>query len=413
MTPWKKIVATFMISQTVSLLGSMLVMYAIMWHVTLTTQSGTMMTIMVLCTFIPSILISPFAGVWADRLNRKMLMIVADLSIAAVTLIIAFLFFFDIRDVWIVFIISIIRAFGQSVHQPAVSAVYQQIVPKDKLVRVQGIVQGIQSTSMIVMPLLAGLLLAVTTIEYIFFIDIITAILAVFILIFYVKLPKHEAELNQESIAYFKDMKEGIKYAFSHPLILNILLFGFLFMIVVAAPSFLTYLQVARVFGAEAWRLSALEAVFGIGMLLGSITIAAWGGFKNRLITYFLSYILIGIGTIGLGLPYNFWIYIGFWCFVGFFISLSSPLMVALIQEKVDPLFIGRIFSVFGLIHTISLPIGMLVFGPLSDTIDISLLILISGVLMVLIALVPLFNQRLIKQGVKIEPVEVVQSSIV
>ncbi|HOI85756.1 MAG TPA: MFS transporter [Acholeplasmataceae bacterium] len=413
MTPWKKTVATFMISQTVSLLGSMLVMYAIMWHVTLTTQSGTMMTIMVLCTFIPSILISPFAGVWADRLNRKMLMIVADLSIAAVTLIIAFLFFFDIRDVWIVFIISIIRAFGQSVHQPAVSAVYQQIVPKDKLVRVQGIVQGIQSTSMIVMPLLAGLLLAVTTLEYIFFIDIITAILAVFILIFYVKLPKHEAELNQESIAYFNDMKEGIKYAFSHPLILNILLFGFLFMIVVAAPSFLTYLQVARVFGAEAWRLSALEAVFGIGMLLGSITIAAWGGFKNRLITYFLSYILIGIGTIGLGLPYNFWIYIGFWCFVGFFISLSSPLMVALIQEKVDPLFIGRIFSVFGLIHTISLPIGMLVFGPLSDTIDISLLILISGVLMVLIALVPLFNQRLIKQGVKVEPVDVVQSSIV
>lgn len=413
MTPWKKTVATFMISQTVSLLGSMLVMYTIMWHVTLTTQSGTMMTIMVLCTFIPSILISPFAGVWADRLNRKMLMIVADLSIAAVTLIIAFLFFFDIRDVWIVFIISIIRAFGQSVHQPAVSAVYQQIVPKDKLVRVQGIVQGIQSTSMIVMPLLAGLLLAVTTLEYIFFIDIITAILAVFILIFYVKLPKHEAELNQESIAYFKDMKEGIKYAFSHPLILNILLFGFLFMIVVAAPSFLTYLQVARVFGAEAWRLSALEAVFGIGMLLGSITIAAWGGFKNRLITYFLSYILIGIGTIGLGLPYNFWIYIGFWCFVGFFISLSSPLMVALIQEKVDPLFIGRIFSVFGLIHTISLPIGMLVFGPLSDTIDISLLILISGVLMVLIALVPLFNQRLIKQGVKVEPVDVVQSSIV
>jgi len=413
MTPWKKTVATFMISQTVSLLGSMLVMYAIMWHVTLTTQSGTMMTIMVLCTFIPSILISPFAGVWADRLNRKMLMIVADLSIAAVTLIIALLFFFDIRDVWIVFIISIIRAFGQSVHQPAVSAVYQQIVPKDKLVRVQGIVQSIQSTSMIVMPLLAGLLLAVTTLEYIFFIDIITAILAVFILIFYVKLPKHEAELNQESIAYFIDMKEGIKYAFSHPLILNILLFGFLFMIVVAAPSFLTYLQVARVFGAEAWRLSALEAVFGIGMLLGSITIAAWGGFKNRLITYFLSYILIGIGTIGLGLPYNFWIYIGFWCFVGFFISLSSPLMVALIQEKVDPLFIGRIFSVFGLIHTISLPIGMLVFGPLSDTIDISLLILISGVLMFLIALVPLFNQRLIKQGVKIEPVEVVQSSIV
>lgn len=403
MNTWKKTVGTFMISQTVSLLGSMLVMYAIMWHVTLTTQSGVMMTIMVLCTFIPSILISPFAGVWADKLNRKMLIISADLAIAAVTFVIAVLFFLEIREVWIVFIISIIRAFGQSVHQPAVSAVYQQIVPQEKLVRVQGIVQGIQSTSMIVMPLLAGLLLAVTTLEYIFFIDIVTAILAVIILMVYVKIPKHDAELRQESISYFKDMKEGIKYAFTHPLILNILLFGFLFMIVVAAPSFLTYLQVARVFGAEAWRLSALEAVFGIGMLLGSITIAAWGGFKNRLITYFIAYILIGIGTVGLGLPYHFWVYIGFWCFVGFFISLSSPLMVALIQEKVDPLYIGRIFSVFGLIHTISLPLGMLVFGPLSDTVDISLLILISGVIMIMLAIIPLFNQNLIKQGLKEE----------
>ena len=106
MEMWKKTVLKFMISQTVSLLGSMLVMYAIFWHVTLSTQSGVMMTIMVLCTFIPSLIIAPFAGVWADRLNRKMLMIVADLSIAFVTLVIAILFFFDIRDIWIIFIME-------------------------------------------------------------------------------------------------------------------------------------------------------------------------------------------------------------------------------------------------------------------------------------------------------------------
>ncbi|PKK96231.1 MAG: MFS transporter, partial [Tenericutes bacterium HGW-Tenericutes-3] len=122
MEQWKKTVLKFMISQTVSLLGSMLVMYAIMWYVTLSTQSGIMMTIMVLCSSIPAIIISPFAGVWADKLNRKMLMITADLAIALVTLVIAILFFMDIREVWIIFIISIIRAFGQSVHQPAVSA---------------------------------------------------------------------------------------------------------------------------------------------------------------------------------------------------------------------------------------------------------------------------------------------------
>ncbi|MCD8561869.1 MAG: MFS transporter [Acholeplasmataceae bacterium] len=301
MESWKNTVLKFMISQTVSLLGSMLVMYAIFWHVTLSTQSGIMMTIMVLCTFIPSLIIAPFAGVWADRLNRKMLMIVADLSIAFVTLVIAILFFFDIRDIWIVFIVSIIRAFGQSVHQPAVSAVYQQIVPKEYLVKVQGISQGIQSTSMVLMPLLAGLLMALLPLEYIFFIDIITAIAAVLILILLVKLPKHAAEMNQDVIDYFKDIKEGLSYTFKHPLIFNMILFGFIFMIVVAAPSFLSYLQVARVFGAESWRLSILEAVFGAGMLIGSLIISLTGGFKNRLRTFFFAYILIGVGTMGLG----------------------------------------------------------------------------------------------------------------
>lgn len=412
MNNWKKTIVTFMVSQTTSLMGSMLVMYTIMWYVTLSTQSGLMMTIMVLCSFVPALIISPFAGVWADRLNRKKLMIIADLSIALVTLIIAVLFFFGIRELWIIFLISIVRAFGQSVHQPAVSAVYPQIVPKDKLIKVQGVAQGIQSTSMIVMPLLAGLLLATVKIEYIFLIDVITAGIAVFILVFYVKLPKHEAELEQTAIKYFDDIKEGLKYTFSHRLIFNILLFGFLFMLMVAAPSFLTYLQVARVFGPEAWRLSILEAVFGAGMLIGSIIISFWGGFKNRLKTFFFAYIAIGLGTVGLGIPLNFWVYIGFWCFVGFFISISNPILVSLIQEKVDPNYIGRVFSVFGLINTISLPLGMLFFGPMSDFIDVSVMILISGIMMIILSIIPLFNRKLMVEGLKTTKIDEVSEII-
>ena len=175
-------------------------------------------------------------------------------------------------------------------------------------------------------------------------------------------------------------------------------------MILVAAPSFLTYLQVARVFGPEAWRLATLEAVFGIGMLLGSFLVSIWGGFKNRLITYFISYIALGLSTIVIGLPFNFYFYVSIWAVVGFFIALSSPLLVGLIQEKVDPEYIGRVFSVFGLINTISLPLGMLVFGPLSDFYDISMIILLSGVGMVLIAIVPFFIKNLIKEGVRITP---------
>lgn len=401
MSFWKRKIATFMISQTISLLGSSLVMYAIMWHVTLSTQSGSMMLIMVLTTFIPSLLLTPFAGVWADRINRRFLIIAADLLIALVTLLVAILLIFNIRDLWILFIVSVIRAIGQAIHQPAVSAVYPQIVPKDKLIKVQGIAQGIQSASFVAMPLLAGLLLTMFPIEYILFIDVITAFIAVTILLIFVKLPRHIGEVNDTKIHYFADMKDGIRYAKSHPFVFSVLTFSFLFMIMVAAPSFLSYLQVARVFGDEPWRLSLLEAFFGAGMLIGSILISFWGGFKNRLITFFFAYIFIGVGTILLGIPFNYYFYISMWSMVGFFIAISNPVIVGLIQEKVDPAYIGRVFSVFSLINTVSMPLGMIVFGPLADVINVSHIILVAGIMMGIIAIVPLFNKRLLKEGKK------------
>lgn len=397
----KRNITYFLISQSLSLLGSMLVMYAIMWHITLTTKSGVMMTIYVLTTFLPALFISPFAGVWADRLNKKKVMITADLTIAIFTLLIAVLFLFNIRHLWIIFVISIIRTLGQAVHQPAVSSVYPVIVEKDYLLKVQGINQGIQSASMIVIPLLAGLLLSIAPIEYLFFIDVVTAVIAVWMLVKLIKIPKKDNFEEDTKIAYFKEIKQGIQYAYKKPLIYNIILFGLIFMMLVAAPSFLSYLQVARVLGDEPWRLSVLEVFFGGGMLLGSFVISIWKGFKNRLVTYFVSYIMIGVGTIGLGIPINYWLYIGFWFVVGFFIALSSPLLATIIQEKVEEEYLGRVFSVFGLIHMIAMPIGMLVFGPLSDTVDASLLILISGIGMVAISMLVFLKRDFIKLGIK------------
>jgi len=135
-------------------------------------------------------------------------------------------------------------------------------------------------------------------------------------------------------------------------------------------------------------------------MLVGSILITAWGGFRNKLVTFFLAYIAIGLGVVGLGIPFNFYFYLAVWLIVGLFISISNPILVGLIQEKVEPEYIGRVFSVFGLMNTISLPLGMLVFGPLSDIVDISLMILLSGIGMAVLAIIPLFNKKLLIEGI-------------
>ena len=89
---WKKDLALFLGGQTISLFGSMLVQYAIMWHITLTAKSGSVQTLYIICGILPTFFISPFAGVWADRYDRKKLIMVSDSMIATATLILAFIF---------------------------------------------------------------------------------------------------------------------------------------------------------------------------------------------------------------------------------------------------------------------------------------------------------------------------------
>ncbi len=70
---WKKDTTLFLSSQTISLFGTMLVQYAITWYITMKTQSGVMMTLSVVAGFLPTFFLAPFAGVWADRFDRKKL----------------------------------------------------------------------------------------------------------------------------------------------------------------------------------------------------------------------------------------------------------------------------------------------------------------------------------------------------
>src|SRR5690625_688923 len=127
---WLKNIALFLSSQTISLFGSSLVQYAIMWHITLTTESGLMMTLYILCGFIPTFILSPIAGVWADRFNRKFLIAAADGLIALATLILAILFLMGFESIWLLFVMAGVRAFGTGIQMPAVGAILPQIVPQ-------------------------------------------------------------------------------------------------------------------------------------------------------------------------------------------------------------------------------------------------------------------------------------------
>ena len=156
--------------------GSTLVQYAIMWYIVLETQSGIMSTIYIICGFLPTFLLSPFAGVWADRFNRKKLIMWSDSIIALSTLILAVLFLAGYDSIWMLFAVSAIRALGAGVQTLAVGALLPQLAPAEMLTRVNGIYNSIQSFVTLLSPMLSGALMTMATIESIFFIDVLTGL---------------------------------------------------------------------------------------------------------------------------------------------------------------------------------------------------------------------------------------------
>ena len=379
---WKRNTALFLSSQTISLFGSMLVQYAITWYITLQTQSGVMMTISIICGFVPTFLVSPFAGVWADRYNRKTLIVVSDTLIALSTLALAVLYLMGWGAVWMLFAASAVRALGAGIQMPAVGAYLPQFVPKDKLTKVNGIYGSIQSVVSLASPLLSGALMTFAVIETIFFIDVVTAAIAVGILLLFLRVPAHAKALSGEKTGYFRDMGEGIRYINRHGFMKTLFAYCGVFLVLVAPLAFLTPLQVARSFGDDVWRLTAIEVAFSVGMMLGGVLIASWGGFPNRLHTMVLSTLIIAVCTAALGLVPVFWIYLAIMGLTGISMPLFNTPFTVLLQEKVEPDYMGRVFSVFTMISTSVMPLAILVFGPAADLIRIEWLLLGTGALM-------------------------------
>ncbi|MEK6452686.1 MFS transporter [Caldifermentibacillus hisashii] len=396
---WYKNIVLFLSSQAISLFGSSLVQYAMMWYITLSTESGVMMTIYIICGFIPTFILSPVAGVWADRYNRKLLIVLSDGLIAFATLILAILFLMGFDDIWLLFLMAAIRAFGTGIQTPAVGAILPQIVPKNKLTKVNGINGSIQAIIMFVSPLVSAALLGMATMEIIFFIDVVTAAIAIGTLLIFLKIPLHEKAKDKQTTSYLSDFKLGLKYVNSHDFLKKFFLFFALFMVLMAPASFLTPLQVARSFGDDVWRLTAIEIVFSIGMMAGGAIIASWGGFSNKVKTMGFATVIMGVCTFALGSVPNFWIYLFFMGVFGVAMPILNTPATVLLQEKIEEDYLGRVFGVMGMISTSMMPIGMLIFGPLADMVKIEWLLIGTGAFIMCLSLLLVKNHVLIEAG--------------
>ncbi|KQR17894.1 MFS transporter [Cellulomonas sp. Leaf334] len=379
---WRRETTIFLTGQTVSLFGSMLVQYAVMWHLTLETKSGGVMALYAVFGFLPQAVISIFDGVWADRLDRKKLIIGADATIAIVTLALAMFMAAGATDLWLIFIAIAIRSAGAGIQMPAVAALLPQIVPADKLMRVNGINGTIQSAMMLVAPAAAAAVYASMSIVAVFYIDVVTAVIGIGLLLL-VTVPR--LVRSEEKLSYFGDLVGGVKYIVTHAFVRWVLVLYAVVFVLIVAPSFLTPLMIVRTFGEEVWKLTVNELAFSIGMVLGGAAIAAWAGKWNRVRMILISTLVFGVISIGLGLSTNLWVFFAFMFLLGLSVPAFSTPSFTVLQETVEPEMQGRVFGFVGIVMALSMPFGMAVFGPLADTFSVESLLIWAGVALLLV----------------------------
>ena len=379
MSPKKKTMI-FLTSQAVTLFGSTLVQMAIVWYVTLNTGEGAWIAAFTVASYLPQFLISFLGGVWADRYNKKALIIGADAGIAVITL-----------AMWLL-VMSALRSVGAGIQTPAVNAVLPQLVAQEDLMRYNGINATMQSVVQFAAPAAAGALLSFSTLRSVLLIDVLTAGVGIGIFSF-VAVP---GQSPSEKASAFADMKLGTRYVLSDKLLRTLLVTYGLFIFFSVPAGFLAQLFVSRTFGETYWYLTAVEVVGFLGMMTGGIVMSTWGGFRKRSKTLISGLAVLGLIGAAMAVSGHFILYLVLMFLYGIPLTMIQTAVTTMIQENAEESMQGRVFGLLGTMYSGFLPVGMAVFGPLADVIPLPWVMIGSGVVLVLLATCLLMKKKVL-----------------
>lgn len=379
---------TLWTGQAVSLLGSQLVQFALIWWLTQQTGSATVLAIASIVGLVPQVVLGPFVGPLIDRWNRKWTMILADAFVALSTLGLVYLFWTGAAETWHVYLALFIRSLGGAFHWPAMTASTSLMVPPSRLTRIQGMNQILNGGLSIASAPLGALLISVWPMQQVLLVDIATAAIAIFT-VSLVKVPQPAPDLTKEAgttAAYFRDLKEGLRYMLNWRGLLILAGLAMLVNLVLSPTNTFMPLLVTDHFSGTAWHLGLLNAGFGVGILVGGLLLGVWGGFKRRIITSLLGLTGIGISILLVGLtPATFFPLAVTGMFIGGVMSsLTNGPIMAIFQATVDPVMQGRVFTLISSSAMAMMPLGLALSGPLADSIGVRAWFVIGGTLTIL-----------------------------
>lgn len=387
---------TIWIGQAISLLGSSLVRFAIIWHMTKTTGSATVLATATLVTFVPSILIGPIAGTLVDRWNRKRILMAADGMIAGVTAVLALLFAYESAQLWQIYALLLIRAIGTVFHNPAMQASTTLMVPEKQYARIAGFNSTLRSSTGILAPLLGALLVETISISTILTIDIVTACLAIGAL-FLVNIPQPkstpQSKLNTKQPSILSELRSGLQFVRNWPGFMMLLIIIMFINLVFSPAATLTPLLVTDHFHGGALELAWIQSAISIGSLIGGMMLSIWGGTKRRIVPSMAALVLLGVSMAAVGFAPSalLSLAIGAMFCVGLTISFGAGLRVAIIQTVVPPQMQGRIFTLMGSTGSMMAPIGLFLAGPVADRWGVPVWYVLCGVITAVLGTITFF----------------------
>jgi len=373
--------------QTISLVGSRLVQFSLVWWLTQQTGSANVLAFASIMAILPQAILGPFAGVLVDRWNRKRVMLFADTGIALVTVVLALLYASGTVQIWHIYALMFIRSLGGAFHWTSMQASTSLMVPREQIARVAGLNQSVSGIASIVAPPMGALLIEILPIQYVLGIDIVTAVFAIVPLLV-IHVPQPPQQLSRAKTV-LEDLRGGLNYVIEWKGLMIIMVMSLTINLLISPAFSLLPLLITSYFKGGALELAWIQSANGLGMILGGLLLGMWGGFKSRVKTAFVALVIAGVSILGFSQtpPDVFPLAVVSIFIFGVTNSIANSSFFAALQTLVPPEVQGRVFTLAMAASTIAQPIGLAVAGPVSEILSIRGWFVIGGVSFIVMAL--------------------------
>jgi len=352
--------------QLISFIGSGMTSFALGVWVYQETGSITQFALISFSIVLPSVAFGPLAGALVDRWDRRQVMIISDVGGCLTILSVILLLLFGELEPWHIYPLVFIGGIFDTLRWPALTAATTQLVPREQFGRSSGMLQIIQAGTVLVSPLVAGALVGNVGLRGIVSIDFATFIFAILTLLL-VRIPRpattSDGLTGKGSLLH--ETAFGWKYIsaraglFALMIFFSIANFTMQMSEVLFTPLFLSF--------ASPVALGTAMSLGGIGYLLGSVVMSAWGGPERRVHVVIGSMFLLGLFMALMGLRTSIPLITFSIFMVTFFLPIGSGSSQAIWQSKVAPDVQGRVFAIRQAIVLATPPIAYLIAGPLAE----------------------------------------------